>query len=287
MPNAEPCILIVEGNPSRRCDFQRSHGSETGSERYAGVVRALFPQTKIEFVNGADPDQSLPNGVSLSQFDGVIVGGSHLHAYDRTNPSVSRQIELVRTIIERGIPFLGSCWGLQLVVVALGGTVQPNSNGSEMGFARKITLTDAGKSHSMFSGKSIIFDSPCVHIDEVSQLPPESTLLASNKHSPIQAAVFNTKSSQLWAFQYHPEFNLKYLACLFKMNIEDMIRDGFYRDGADATQHIKTLEILHADPGRKDIAWQLGIDDDLLNPNHRYIEIRNWIESQVLPRVHT
>ena len=88
MPNAEPCILIVEGNPSRRCDFQRSHGSETGSERYAGVVRALFPQTKIEFVNGADPDQSLPNGVSLSQFDGVIVGGSHLHAYDRTNPSV-------------------------------------------------------------------------------------------------------------------------------------------------------------------------------------------------------
>ena len=89
-------------------------------------------------------------------------------------------------------------------------------------------------------------------------------------------------SSQFWGFQYHPEFNLKYLACLFKMNIEDMIRDGFYLDGADANHHIKMLEALHADPGRSDIAWQLGIDDDLLNPNHRYTEIRNWIEKQVL-----
>ncbi len=285
MQNKDPCILIIEGNPRDRCELQHNHGSETGSERYAGVVRALFPQTRIEFLHGADLDQELPKGADIAKFDGAIIGGSHLHVYDRANPRVNRQIDLVRSIFEAEIPLLGSCWGLQLATVALGGVVQPNTNGREIGVARKILLTEAGRSHKMFCGKSKVFDSLCVHMDEISRLPEHAMVLASNSHSEVQAAVYNLKSSQFWGFQYHPEFNLKYLASLFKMNVEEMIKDGFFLDGVDANYYIKMLEKLHADPGRSDISWQLGIDDDLLNPNHRYTEIRNWIETQVLTQV--
>jgi GMP synthase (glutamine-hydrolysing) len=37
------------------------------------------------------------------------------------------------------------------------------------------------------------------------------------------------------------------------------------------------------DHGRKDIAWRLGFDADVLNEDVRLCEVRNWIAKQVLP----
>ena len=33
----------------------------------------------------------------------------------------------------------------------------------------------------------------------------------------------------------------------------------------------------------KDIAWLLGIDDDVMNEDVRLAEVRNWIDRLVLP----
>jgi GMP synthase (glutamine-hydrolysing) len=46
---------------------------------------------------------------------------------------------------------------------------------------------------------------------------------------------------------------------------------------------VELLETLHANPQRKDIAWLLGIDDDLTNEDIRQAEVRNWIERLVIP----
>jgi GMP synthase (glutamine-hydrolysing) len=43
------------------------------------------------------------------------------------------------------------------------------------------------------------------------------------------------------------------------------------------------MEVLYQDPGRRDIAWLLGIDDDVMNEDVRCQEVRNWITHQVLP----
>jgi GMP synthase (glutamine-hydrolysing) len=40
---------------------------------------------------------------------------------------------------------------------------------------------------------------------------------------------------------------------------------------------------LHQDPSRKDIAWLLGIDEDVTNDDVRTMEVRNWIDRLVLP----
>ncbi len=43
------------------------------------------------------------------------------------------------------------------------------------------------------------------------------------------------------------------------------------------------LEDLHRDPARRDIAWLLGIDDDVMNEDVRRLEVRNWVRRLVLP----
>ena len=60
---------------------------------------------------------------------------------------------------------------------------------------------------------------------------------------------------------------------------------GFFRDREAAEKYVDQLEVLHQDPSRKDIAWLLGIDDDVMNEDVRLAEVRNWIERLVLPNM--
>ena len=60
-------------------------------------------------------------------------------------PSVTRQIDFARAAFAAGVPVRGSCWGLQLAVAALGGSVRRNPRGRELPIARAITVTEAGR----------------------------------------------------------------------------------------------------------------------------------------------
>jgi hypothetical protein len=43
------------------------------------------------------------------------------------------------------------------------------------------------------------------------------------------------------------------------------------------------MEALAAEPNRKDLRWQLAIDDDLLCDSIRQCEFVNWLKKLVLP----
>jgi GMP synthase (glutamine-hydrolysing) len=58
---------------------------------------------------------------------------------------------------------------------------------------------------------------------------------------------------------------------------------GFFRDLDAAQAFVDRLEALHLDPGRKDLSWLLGIDEDVIDEDIRQVEVRNWIELLVLP----
>jgi GMP synthase (glutamine-hydrolysing) len=47
--------------------------------------------------------------------------------------------------VKTGVPVWGSCWGLQIATVALGGSVRRNPRGRELAIARAITVTEAGR----------------------------------------------------------------------------------------------------------------------------------------------
>src|SRR3984893_16610068 len=120
-----------------------------------------------------------------------MLPGSPLHIYD-SDPCVTRQIDFARTAFAASVPMWGSCWGLQLAVVALGGSVRRNPRGRELPIARAITVTQAGRGHPLLAPRPAVFDALCSHIDEIETLPADSQVLAGNEISAVQAIAVQT-----------------------------------------------------------------------------------------------
>jgi len=275
-------LLLLEGNPADRRAFARERGVRWSSEIYAEAILAHFPGFALDVLYGADPGRELSGERGWSDYAGMVVTGSALHAYDR-DEAVTGQIAILVEAADKGLPIFGSCWGLQIAVIAAGGEVARSPRGREVGVARKIVATDAGRAHPMLAQKGPVFDAPCIHYDEVTRLPAAGTLLAGNAHSDVQAALIPLGQSTVWAVQYHPEFDLAQIAQLNRLDQDDMIAQGFFADPAAIAAYNDKLEALHADRGRSDLAWQLGLDADLLDDRRRAAEIIAWIESEVLP----
>src|SRR5580693_5869946 len=175
---AGPRILVIDGNVAEIRARQRTALGYDSGTGYANVLRRIDPSLRVDVLAAAD-GAALPAGVALGSYDGVAVTGSALNLYHGGAP-VARQVELAKAVFEAGVPFFGSCWGLQLAVAAAGGEVRANPRGREFGFARRIVLTDAGREHRVFAGKPVAFEAPCVHLDEIARLPAGATVLAHN-----------------------------------------------------------------------------------------------------------
>ncbi|RME66502.1 MAG: type 1 glutamine amidotransferase [Alphaproteobacteria bacterium] len=274
-------LLMMEGNTLARQREASALGVRSASGVYIDAIRAHFPDMAIDVIHAADRGQHLKPGMAFTDYDGLVIGGSGLHAYD-TSFEVTNQIELLKAFAETGRPILGSCWGLQIAVIAAGGTVTRNPNGREIGFARKILLTEEGRAHPYFAGKPTTFDAPCIHYDEITQLPANATLLCTNSHSAVQGAVVPVGRSQVWAVQYHPEFDLAQISMLIALYGADMIEQGFFADENDRMQYKAKIDALAANPGDKALAWQLALDSDILDDGIRRAEIINWMRTCIL-----
>ncbi len=271
---AELRILVAEGNaPEARRQNAATTGA-TASERYAALLRQLAPDATVDICFPSDPDPLLP--ATLDSYDGVAVTGSALNIH-RREPESLRQIDFARSVFAQGLPMLGSCWGLQLAAVAAGGDVARNPRGREVGFARRVTLNDAGRAHRMHAGRTTVFDAPAIHADEVVTLPPETTVTASNDMSQVQAAEIRVDRSVVWAVQYHPEYSLDEVAAVVRRYGQILVDDGFFASAKDLEAYATDLSVLHADPTRRNLAARLNIGPELLLEKERVHEIANWI----------
>jgi GMP synthase (glutamine-hydrolysing) len=196
---------------------------------------------------------------------------------------VTRQIELVRAALATGTPIFGSCWGLQVITAAAGGSVRKNPHGREIGFGRGIRLTEAGRQHPMYIGKLDVFNAPTVHLDEVETLPPGATVLATNAMSSVQSAEIRTDGSVAWGVQYHPEYPLREVAAIVRRIGTRLIEEGFFADETDMKSFAQELDTLDRDPDCKRLSWRNGISKNVLDKKLRVSEVANWIEFQVLP----
>ena len=64
-----------------------------------------------------------------------------------------------------------------------------------------------------------------------------------------------------------------------------MIAQGFFADHAALSSYVSLLNQLAKSPGDAGLAWQLGIDEDIIDDGRRRAEIINWIESCVITRL--
>lgn len=257
-------------------------GASAAGDLYARMLGHLAPAARVDVANPADPDFALPEGVALADYDGVAWTGSSLAIHKQGDPRVERQVELARASFQAGVPAFGSCWAAQIACVAAGGRCAPNPRGREFGLARKIALSDAGRRHPLYQGKPPVFDAFTSHQDEVVAVPPDGAVLAGNRFTPVQAVEVRHGRGVFWGLQYHPEYDLHELARLTHVRADALVAQGSFAGRAEALAWADRLEALHRDPSRKDIAFQLGVDEDVLDPVLRQMEVRNWIEVAVI-----
>jgi GMP synthase (glutamine-hydrolysing) len=276
-----PRLLVVEGNTAELREKQVTAGGQVMSDGYADLLRELAPGAIVDICYPADPGANLPIG-GLEGYDGVAITGSALNVYDG-GPAIAPQIELARAVLKARTPLFGSCWGLQVVTVAAGGSVRANPKGREIGIARRIALTPAGRAHAMYAGKRSVFDAVTVHLDEVETLAPGTTVLAANAQSGVQAAEIRQDGATAWCVQYHPEFSLADMAAIVRRYGRRIVKEGFFADEAARDAYVADLETLDREPSNKPLAWRYGIDGTVLDRSVRTAEIANWITHQVLP----
>ncbi len=148
--------------------------------REQGVYAALFPYDAA----AAAALQFQPRGVILS--------GGPSSAYEEDAP------RLPRWVLESGLPVLGICYGMQLITLALGGTVAP-AQAREYGPA---TLTLTGDT-PLWDGLDPGQPAWMSHGDRIEAPPPGFVTLAHSANSPY-AAIGDT-ARRLYGVQFHPE----------------------------------------------------------------------------------
>jgi len=276
-------FLIIDGYPKQSRDDLQAAGMKLAWELYAEMLAQHLPNAAYDILLPSDPDVEIPSAKDLSVYAGIIWTGCNLSINDTENPSVSGQIDLARDAYEVGVPSFGSCWGIQIAAVAAGGKVEPNPKGREMGLGRKIYLTSEAHNHPMFEGKPHVFEGFVSHDDMVTEVPPGGVLLAGNSFARVQALAVTHKKGTFWATQYHCEYNLHEMARLIVAREKKLAKAGFFRGHEDLIDLVERMESLAREPNRKDLRWQLAIDDDVLSDSIRQCEFVNWINKLVLP----
>jgi GMP synthase (glutamine-hydrolysing) len=227
-----------------------------------------------------------PQGPTAHRHDGHIrkeqrciepVDQETWNRFATIDPRVASQITFARLLMNQGAPSWGSCWGIQLASQVAGGDVAANPSGREWGIARNVTLTDAARTSPMLKGKPNIFAGFIMHLDEVTRLPDKTPLLASNTHTRIQAAILEHGDAAFWSTQYHPEYNLYEMSRLIAARAAALVREGLFPDETAVASYATKMRELSESPDSVELRSELEVGDDLIGPEIREVELRNWL----------
>jgi GMP synthase (glutamine-hydrolysing) len=139
---------------------------------------------------------------STSSAHGFIITGSSSSVTERA-PWMLRTEELVRQIVDRGVPLFGICFGHQLIAEALGGKVSANPRGREIGTVQ-VRIRPGSPSDPLLDGLPLSFRANATHVDTVSVLPPGAHVLAETDLEPHAVYVLGARTK---CVQFHPEID--------------------------------------------------------------------------------
>ncbi len=265
-------ILVAEGNALATTEIMRGLGAPSYGESYARLLQSMSDRVECDVVYPSeDGPECLPENAVFADYQGIVFTGSALSCYQEI-PEVQNQITMAKNAFDSGIPVFGSCWGLQIMCVALGGTVTKNPRGREIGIARAIRPNDDGVAHPMYRGKPAPFEALSVHMDEVSTLPADAQLLAGNDMTQVQAITIERGGSSFWGVQYHPEFDFATMAVVYRRLKQPLIRESLFNDEQAVEQCAEAFEQNTLE----------GLTPAVSEPKLRHLEIFNWLQTMVL-----
>ncbi len=144
----------------------------------------------------------------LAEVDMVMIGGSGRYSVTSNAPWLHKAMDSLKLLLESGKPTFASCWGFQALARAAGGKVIHDLEHAELG-TNDVSLTDAGLIDPIFSHLPERFPAYMGHEDRVIELPPGTTLLATNDTVAQQAFRFDGRP--IYCTQFHPELTLPML----------------------------------------------------------------------------
>lgn len=149
--------------------------------------------------------EHVPSIDELAAFDALMIGGAgHFSVTERDGPFFAPLEQLLQRVVDSGFPTFASCFGFQLLVVALGGTVEPDPDGAEVG-SFTVRLTDAGRHDELFGALASPFVAQMGHKDRATAMPAGVDNLAWSDRCALQA--LRIPGAPIWATQFHPELD--------------------------------------------------------------------------------
>ena len=122
----------------------------------------------------------------------IILSGGPSSVYDKNAPQVDP------SILSMGIPVLGICYGLQLMITQNGGNVAHKGQG-EYGFAKMHTVNESPLLTNLANESQVWMS----HGDEIDSLGNGFEIIAQSSNDVI--AAIHHKDQPLYGVQFHPE----------------------------------------------------------------------------------
>lgn len=146
----------------------------------------------------------LPDGPEAC--DGWVCTGSRHSAYDDL-PWIAGLQEFIRQVAASDRPFVGICFGHQVLAQALGGRVE--RAGSGWGAGVRTVAVDAPRPWMEPGAASLRLH--FMHQDQVVEVPPGASVVGSAPHCPVAVLAVGDR---LLGIQAHPEFTDAYSKAL-------------------------------------------------------------------------
>jgi GMP synthase (glutamine-hydrolysing) len=157
----------------------------------------------------------IPDCTSVSA---IIITGSISSVTERA-PWMLRAEAYVRDALSAETPLLGICFGHQLLAQALGGRVDKNPRGREIGTV-EVTLLD---DDPMFDGLPTYWAANTTHVDSVLVLPDGAKVVASTALENHAAVAFGNAARGV---QFHPEIDQNVMCRYVEVKRPCLIDEG-------------------------------------------------------------
>ena len=213
-------------------------GCDDVPERYrhlGGTYRDMFQRllapylpdaqfTWFDVVNGEFP-------ASPDACDAYLCTGSRYSVYEDRD-WIERLKAFVRELERERKPFVGICFGHQVLAEALGGKVEPAQGGWGVGVHDMTIVQPEPWMEPPAPHAKLQY----MHNDQIQRLPPQSTVLATAAHCDV--AMFRVGETML-GIEGHPEFPANYVEALVKdrkMRIGDEVAKAALEHVNEPTQ---------------------------------------------------
>lgn len=171
----------------------------------------------------------------IHECDAYLMTGSKYSVYDDIHWIHWLQ-QFVIDCVEQQKKLIGICFGHQLVAQALGGAVHKHDKGWGIGLAS----SEVTHAPNWLTPRQDQFNLLVSHQDQVTRLPRQASLIATNEFCPI--AGYQVDHSIL-TFQGHPEFNRDYIEHLMTQRRQD-IGEQAYQLAMQSLQHDEDNELV-------------------------------------------